>query len=63
MLKITYTFVLLLNIKYDKIYLEPSEDGIELYGKIEWYMEFYNNRRPHKSLGYSIPEQLYARAA
>ena len=23
------------NIKYEKIYLEPSEDGIELYGKIK----------------------------
>ncbi|MBW1613308.1 MAG: transposase [Deltaproteobacteria bacterium] len=34
------------NIKYEKIYLEPSEDGIELYGKIKWYMEFYNTRRP-----------------
>lgn len=27
------------NIKYEKIYLEPSEDGIELYEKIKWYIE------------------------
>ena len=51
------------NIKYEKIYLEPSEDGIELYGKIKWYMEFYNTRRPHQSLGYNKPEQVYAKAA
>ena len=51
------------NIKYEKIYLEPSEDGIELHGKIKWYMEFYNNRRPHQSLGYIQPEKVYARAA
>ncbi len=51
------------NIKYEKIYLEPSEDGLELYEKIKWYMDFYNTRRPHQSLGYNKPEQLYARAA
>ncbi|MCK5135447.1 MAG: integrase core domain-containing protein [Bacteroidales bacterium] len=51
------------SIKYEKIYLEPSEDGNELYGKIKWYMEFYNARRPHQSLEYNIPEQVYGRAA
>lgn len=51
------------NIKYEKIYLEPSDDGIELFGKIKWYMEFYNTRRQHQTLGYKRPEQLYARAA
>ena len=51
------------NIKYEKIYLEPSEDGIELYGKIKWYMVFYNTRRLHQSLGYKKPEQVYVRAA
>ena len=51
------------NIKYEKIYLEPSEDGIELYGKIKWYMNFYNTRRPHQSLDYNKPEKVYARAA
>ena len=25
------------NIKYEKIYLEPSDDGLELYGKIKAY--------------------------
>lgn len=51
------------NIKYEKIYLEPSEDGVELYGKIKWYMEFYNSRRPHQSLNYEKPEQWYRQAA
>ena len=51
------------NIKYEKIYLEPSEDGIELYRKIKWYMEFYNTRRPHQSLRYNKPERVYAKAA
>ena len=26
------------NIKYEKIYLEPLEDGLELYGKIKDYL-------------------------
>lgn len=31
------------SIKYEKIYLEPSDDGLELYGKVKAYMgfEFY----------------------
>ncbi len=45
-----------------KIYLEPSDDGNELYQKIKWYMVFYNTRRPHQSLEYNIPEQVYGRA-
>ena len=51
------------SIKYEKIYLEPSDDGIELYGKIKWYMEFYNTRRPHQSLEYKIPMRVYEKAA
>lgn len=51
------------NIKYEKIYAEPSDNGLELYEKIKWYMEFYNTRRPHQSLKYLKPEQLYAQAA
>ncbi len=51
------------NIKYEKIYIEPSEDGIELYGKIKWYMEFYNNRRGHQTLDYKRPVEMFAKAA
>ncbi len=51
------------SIKYEKIYLEPSEDGIELYGKIKDYMAFYNAERGHQSLGYKIPERVFKSAA
>jgi putative transposase len=51
------------NIKYEKIYPEPSEDGHELYGKIKWYMEFYNAQRPHQSLDYKRPVKVYRAAA
>ena len=36
---------------------------MELYAKVKWYMEFYNVRRPHQSLGYQRPENVYAQAA
>ena len=51
------------SIKYEKIYIEPSDDGVELFGKIKGYMEFYNNKRPHQSLGYKKPEQVFSHAA
>jgi putative transposase len=51
------------NIKYEKIYLEPSDDGLELYGKIKDYMSFYNTQRLHQSLGYKKPGQVFRQAA
>lgn len=51
------------NIKYEKIYLEPSEDGHELYAKIKGYVNFYNTERGHQSLGYKRPEKVYRAAA
>lgn len=51
------------NIKYEKIYLEPSEGGHELYGKIKWYIDFYNAQRPHQSLDYKRPEMVFRKAA
>jgi putative transposase len=51
------------SIKYEKVYIEPSDDGIELYGKIKEYMEFYNTQRSHQSLGRKKPGKLFRRAA
>lgn len=51
------------SIKYEKLYLEPSADGLELYAKIKQYMIFYNTRRQHQSLGYKLPEQVFQKAA
>lgn len=51
------------NIKYEKIYPEPSEDGLELYAKIKEYMRFYNAERGHQSLGYKRPEKVFLSAA
>ena len=51
------------NIKYEKLYLEPSENGLELYEKIKDYMKFYNTQRPHQSLAYKMPVKVFKQAA
>lgn len=51
------------NIKYEKLYLEPSDNGNELYHKIKMYMAFYNTCRMHQSLDYKKPEEVYRLAA
>jgi putative transposase len=51
------------NIKYEKIYPEPSDDGLELYSKIKEYMLFYNTERGHQSLGYKRPQKVFQSAA
>ena len=51
------------SLKHEKIYLEPSDNGLELYHKIKDYMEFYNRERPHQALGYKTPEEMFRAAA
>jgi len=51
------------NNKYEKRYLEPSDNGLELYHKIKDYIKFYNAERLHQSLEYNKPEQMYLLAS
>ncbi|MDD4801260.1 MAG: integrase core domain-containing protein, partial [Proteiniphilum sp.] len=51
------------NIKYEKLYLEPSDNGLELYHKIKDYMKYYNQERPHQGLEYKRPMEVYRTAA
>ncbi len=51
------------NLKYEKIYLEPSDSGWELYHKIKDYMKFYNIERPHHGLAYKRPVEMFRAAA
>jgi putative transposase len=36
-------------LKYKHIYLNPPEDGIELYMGIDYYINYYNNEKVHHS--------------
>lgn len=35
------------SIKYENIYLNAYETGVDLYRGIERYIQFYNTQRPH----------------
>lgn len=50
-------------IKREYIYLNPADNGNMLYLGIKKYMEYYNNRRTHKSLSRQTPFQWYEYAA
>lgn len=47
------------SIKYEKIYLNPPENGLDLYRKVEDYIEYYNKSRRHSSLKDRRPIDLY----
>ena len=51
------------SIKYENIYLNAYETGVDLYEGVNNYINFYNYSRPHKSIGYQTPEYFYQKAS
>jgi len=49
------------SLKYEEVYLKDYEGVREAEGGIDTYFSFYNNERPHQSLGYLTPAQVYGR--
>ena len=47
------------SIKYEEVYLKAYQTVVEARVGINAYLEFYNRRRPHQSLGYRTPAQVY----
>lgn len=47
------------SLKYENIYLNEYEDPRALRKGITAYMAFYHTERPHQSLGYAKPDQVY----
>jgi putative transposase len=47
------------SLKYEQVYLHAYESAGEARSKIACYIEFYNSRRPHSSLGAQTPDQIY----
>ena len=47
-------------IKQEQIYINPTSNIAELRGQIEQYIYFYNYQRPHQSLNYDTPNQVYS---
>ena len=46
-------------LKYEHIYLNPANGGIELYEGVKKYIEFYNNQRRHTSTENQTPKECY----
>jgi len=47
------------SLKYEYVYLHAPETGKELYHGLDDYFNFYNNERPHQSLGYQVPSSVH----
>ena len=51
------------SVKYENIYLNVYETGMDLYKGLTSYFKFYNNERLHQSLDYETPAKKYNNAA
>jgi putative transposase len=49
-------------VKYEEVYLKAYDDGRKARISLGEYFHFYNNNRPHQSLGYRTPAEVYAGA-
>jgi putative transposase len=47
------------SVKYESIYLNPPNSGIDLYKQCEWYFNYYNNERRHQGIDNQIPFERY----
>lgn len=47
------------SLKYEEVYLKDYETVQEAKTGIKRYFEYYNNERPHQSLGYKTPAEIY----
>ena len=47
------------SVKYEEVYLKAYANVPEARASIRKYLDFYNGRRPHQSLGRQTPDQAY----
>jgi putative transposase len=46
-------------VKYEEVYLKSYRDGKEARDEIGEYFRFYNTERPHQSMGYRTPAEVF----
>ncbi len=46
-------------VKYEEVYLHAYQDGKEARVGVGNYFRFYNTERPHQSLGYLTPAEVF----
>jgi len=47
------------SVKYEEVYLRDYADGWEAESRLGAYFAFFNHERPHQSLGYRTPAEVY----
>lgn len=47
------------SVKYEEVYLKDYQTAVEARLGLSGYFSFYNDERPHQSLDYRTPEQVY----
>ena len=47
------------SVKYEEVYLRAYDSVAEARASISRYLDFYNRKRPHSSLGARTPDQAY----
>jgi len=47
------------SVKYEEVYLKAYQDGREARAGLGNYFRFYNTERPHQSLGYRTPAEVF----
>ncbi len=47
------------SVKYEEVYLRDYTDGWEAQSRLDAYFTFFNHQRPHQSLGYRTPAEVY----
>ena len=50
-------------VKQDYVYLNPAEDGIELYKGLKGFFEYYNYQKTHQGIGRVCPVEFYKKAS
>lgn len=50
-------------VKQDYVYLNPADDGIELYQGTKNFFEEYNHKKTHQGIGRRIPFNVYRMVA
>ena len=50
------------SVKYEYVYINKPETGVELYQGLELYFNHYNENRMHQSLDYKTPKDIYLAA-
>lgn len=49
-------------IKYEYIYIQPEENGADLFTRIKRFIEDYNYHRRHQGINRTVPSKLYLRS-